>query len=165
MSKIRKEREIKTDSFIPYFMCFFNQRDKKDLNFRMGVVKYKKFITEVHKKIFVDLILDSKEGFILPHKLGNITIRKQRLVDGMNLERRATQSRIHYNEHTFGCVYSFNWNKANYLGMRIREDSVQSWPKYNNLYLTYFKIYAMTINSHNRSLLNYQIVNNLLSKT
>ena len=32
MSKNRKEREIKTESCIFYFMCFFKKREKKDLN-------------------------------------------------------------------------------------------------------------------------------------
>ena len=162
----KKEREYpKVCIFkerVPNLKIFFTKKELKDLGLRISVSRYKRFIEAVNRRIFIDIILRDKEGFLLPYKMGQLSMTKIKRVGGARLKYLAMTDweNREYNAHTFGNIYHVNWNRNTFSHFRSRLENVNTFPHYNGVPLLYYKLYDFKCLGKNKKLINYQIGNN-----
>jgi hypothetical protein len=120
----------------------------------------------VHKRIVVEMLLGTEEGFILPYRLGHLSLKKINRLSGVRLKYMSNpkiEETVQYNSHSFGNVYEVNWNKERFLGMELRYHKAHYFPVYNNLPMLYLRCYNFTPSTNVKALLKYQIDNRQLN--
>jgi hypothetical protein len=145
---------------------FFTVKEVKALGIKTKQIKYRNFIKEVHKRIVVEMLLGTEEGFILPYRLGHLSLKKINRLSGVRLKYMSNpkiEETVQYNSHSFGNVYEVNWNKERFLGMELRYHKAHYFPVYNNLPMLYLRCYNFTPSTNVKALLKYQIDNRQLN--
>lgn len=121
---------------------FFSQKELKALKIKTRRTKYLNFIKEVHRRMLIEMILESEEGFIMPYRLGQISVKKTKRVSGIMpryLSNEKCEDTIEYNSHTFGDVYNLNWNKECFSGMDLSFKKQHYFPTYKGRKILYLR--------------------------
>lgn len=145
---------------------FFTQKELKVLAIKTKQEKYKRFIKEIHRRIVQEMLLGSKEGFILPYRLGHISLKQTQRVSGVKLRHMfnpAIDEQLEYNAHTFGNVYELNWNKERFLGMELKYHKQHYFPDYNGFIMLFLKCYNFKAVTQVKKIIKYQIENRELN--
>jgi hypothetical protein len=145
---------------------FFTVKEVKSLGIKTKQLKYRNFIKEVHRRVVIEMLLGTEEGFILPYRLGHLSLKKINRLSGVRLKYMSNpkiEETIQYNPHSFGNVYEVNWNKERFLGMDLRYHKAHYFPVYNNLPMLYLRCYNFTPAYNVKTLLKYQIDNSQLN--
>lgn len=140
---------------------FLTQKEIGVLGLNIKATKYKKFIYDVHKRIFIDIVMGSREGYLMPYRLGQLAVNQRQKLAGVYLKCHSAKanSDLEYNGHTFGKIFEISWNREIFNGIRSRYEIVSSFPYYNHP-LIHFKVYNFKANKPNRKLMKYNILNN-----
>lgn len=124
--------------------CFFDKEHFKTLDTKLDLPTYRQFIRKIHLRVCEEMILSTKEGYIMPCKLGDIRVDKQKKKEGIFTTHSAlTKGRKEFNAHSFGYIYSIIWDKrirAEYY----RHNRSHLVPKYKNNPIMWFTIYRFT---------------------
>lgn len=123
----------------------FLQKELKQ--FGISVLKFGRFIKEVHERIATEIILDNREGYILPFNLGAIRLKKKKKTQGVyTIEARNNKNNAkQYNRHTFSYVYYVTWDKYfNYIGANTRKKKL-FYVRYKGNEINWFKIYQFKV--------------------
>lgn len=125
-------------------VCFFDKKHFNTLKTKLDIAQYRKFIRAIHLRVCEEVILESKEGFIIPMKLGEIRIQKEKKTEGVfTTQSRIQKSRKEYNPHTFGYIYKIAWDKK-IRGRVYHMNHSNLVPRYNTKPITWFTIYRFT---------------------
>ena len=145
---------------------FFDKKRLKELKIKTKHEKYKRFIREVHRRIVQEMLLGSEEGFILPYRLGHISLRYTKRVKGVKLRymlRKDVEEGLEYNAHSFGNMYELHWNKERFLGMELKYHKQHYYPTYNGLNMIFLKCYNFRAIPEVKKMIKYQIENRELN--
>jgi hypothetical protein len=147
---------------------FFSKQDLKKLNTRIKVIKYKSFIRELHKRIFVELVLDDPEGYLLPYRLGHLSTVKTKKLNGVFLKNMLKYCKPgdgikEYNAHSFGNVYKVKWDKDTFLGVDLHYNKAYYFPNYEGFPLLFLRCYNFKSTENMRKLIKYKIDNQLFN--
>jgi hypothetical protein len=125
-------------------LCFFDRKHFKKLNTKLNYINYRNFIRDVHLRVCEEIILEKSEGFILPNKLGDISIRKEHKKEGIiTTHSYLTGKGKEYNRHTFGIIYSVFWDKK--IRSRIFRSNYNSLvPSYKGKPIYWFNVFKFT---------------------
>lgn len=123
---------------------FFTKSNFKTLNTKLNIVEYRAFIRKIHLRICDEVILSTKEGFILPNKLGDIRVSKQKKKIAIYTTHSAmTKQKKEYNSHSFGCIYTILWDKK-VRGRYYQVNYSHLVPSYKSNPILWFNIYKFT---------------------
>ena len=125
--------------------CFFDKNHFNTLDSKLTMSEYRLFIRKIHLEIDKEVILGTKEGFIMPLKLGDIRVVKEKKNEGVITTHTALtkDGKKEYNRHSFGYIYSFFWDKkqrAEYYNKNRRS----LVPRYKNKPIMWFTIFKFT---------------------
>jgi hypothetical protein len=142
--------------------CFLTKTELKDAKIKIKREKYRTLMSEINRRILIDVILDTKEGFILPYRLGVFRLYSRRMSHGIMLKRtRRLSEPFVLNSHTFGKCYFIKWDMRINGAIR-RQDTKDTYPAYKGEAMRHFPFFAFRLANQHKSLLKYKIENNLL---
>jgi hypothetical protein len=124
--------------------CFFEKNHFKTLESKIDIKQFRQFIRKIHLRICNEAILSTKEGYVLPHKLGDIRVKKEKKKEGVFTTHSVmTKNKKEFNHHTFGYVYSIVWDKNNRYSY-FHKAKAYCFPNYKNQAIYWFQIYKFT---------------------
>lgn len=123
---------------------FIKKEHFETLNLKLSLQEYRQFIRKIHVRICEEQILSTREGFIIPNKMGDISVVKQKKTEGIYTTHSAiAKKKKEYNYHTFGFIYSIKWDRK-IRGRLYHTNYSNLVPKYKGNPIMWFPVFQFT---------------------